>query len=272
MILDQVRAEALDRGIPAGDVERWMRLVRPCALLTQGGDGPVVGRFGGPVRLPADVADPRFPLLVTIECSALPAGVTDLPLPSDGKLLLFGFPEPEGSYSMGDVVYVPEGAVTTERPEYPEGYPPDPDSYLGVYESLPDGEVRLTVDVSLPFVGVVELPEAPWMAPLPGHPHAEELAAVWADQWGGAQLLLGGYGTEHSDFAPAATIASFAVDAEKEGHRSGTSSPRAEDWVLLAEVNVDRPGAGATIYWGIQREDLAAQRFDRAHVAVYWNP
>ncbi|MCG5460219.1 hypothetical protein MED01_000083 [Micromonospora sp. MED01] len=36
-ILDQVRAEALRRDIPAADVERWLELARPSALLTQGG-------------------------------------------------------------------------------------------------------------------------------------------------------------------------------------------------------------------------------------------
>ncbi|HEY1967292.1 MAG TPA: hypothetical protein VGH89_05060, partial [Pseudonocardia sp.] len=65
-LLDQFRAEALERNIPADDVERWMELVRPCALLTGGGDGPIVGRFGGPVMLPTDAEDPRFPLIVTI--------------------------------------------------------------------------------------------------------------------------------------------------------------------------------------------------------------
>lgn len=35
-IIDQVRAEALRRGIPAADVERWLELARPSAFLTQG--------------------------------------------------------------------------------------------------------------------------------------------------------------------------------------------------------------------------------------------
>ena len=113
-ILDQIRSEALERDIPAADVARWLELARPCARLTGDGDGPVVGRFGGPVLLPADVADPRFPLYATIDCAALPTDVTDLPLPSDGQLLLFGFPESDDNESsMGDVVYVPVGAAVT---------------------------------------------------------------------------------------------------------------------------------------------------------------
>jgi hypothetical protein len=77
-ILERIRTEALERNIPASDVERWLELVRPCALLTQDGDGPVVGRFGGPVMLPTDAGDPRFPLLAAIDCAALPTDVTDL--------------------------------------------------------------------------------------------------------------------------------------------------------------------------------------------------
>ncbi|RAK31209.1 uncharacterized protein DUF1963 [Actinoplanes lutulentus] len=268
-ILDQIRAEALERGIPASDVERWLGLVRPCALLTEGGDGPVVGRFGGPVMLPAGVEDPVYPLLATIDCAALPAGVTDLALPPDGRLLFFGFPEENG---MGDVVHVPEGAAVEERARYPRTFPPDEDSYGPVYRELPEGDLYLTADVSLPFIGEIELPGPPWAEPLPGHPHSEEMAEVWADQWGGAPLLIGGYGTDYNGGDPVRIAARCAVKEEKAGRRPGPVSPRAEDWVLLAECSVDRPGAGATIFWVIQRDDLSARRFDRAYVLVDWNP
>ena len=86
-ILDQIRSEALARRIPEPEVERWMELVRPSALLTLDGDGPVVGRFGGPIMLPADVETQKYPLVATIDCAALPREATDLPLPSDGRLL-----------------------------------------------------------------------------------------------------------------------------------------------------------------------------------------
>lgn len=270
-ILDQIRAEALERDIPAADVERWMGLVRPCALLTGGGDGPVVGRFGGPVLLPADAEDPRFPLIATIDCAALPTEVTDLPLPSDGRLLLFGFPDSDGNDgSMGDVVYVPAGADVSERATYPPFYPLDDNSEI--YQEFPQGDIYLTADVSLPFAGVVELPEAPWSAPLPGHPRSEELAEVWADQWGGAPLMLGGYGTDFNGGDSLEAAAFFAVAAEQAGTRPGRTSPDGGDWVLLAECNVSRPGGGAAIFWAIERDDLISQRFDRAHVVVDWNP
>jgi hypothetical protein len=214
-ILDRIRAEALDRDIPAADVDSWLKLVRPCALLTQGGDGTVVGRFGGPVLLPADAEDPTYPLLATIDCAALPAEVTDLPLPSDGKLLFFGFPEEDG---MGEVVYVPEGVAVEEREKYPPHFTPTEEEYAAVYRELPEGELRLTPDISLPFVGTVELQEAPWSGPLPGHPRSGELAGVWADQWGGAPLLIGGYGTDYNGGDSVGMAARAAAPAEPGGY------------------------------------------------------
>ena len=272
-ILDQFRAEAIERNIPADDVRRWLELVRPCALLTGGGEGQVVGRFGGPVLLPAEAEDPRFPLIVTIDCAALPSDATDLPLPADGLLLLFGFPDSDGNDdSMGDVVHVPAGADVTERATYPPLYPLDEN--VEIYQEFPQGEPHLTADVSLPFVGTVELPQAPWSAPLPGHPHSEQLAEVWADQWGGSTLLIGGHGTDFNGGDAREAAAYFAGVAEQAGKRPGPgkTSPDADDWVLLAECNVSRPGGGAAIFWAIQRDDLIAQRFDRAHVVVDWNP
>ena len=270
-ILDQIRSEALEQDIPPDEIERWLELVRPCALLTADGDGPVVGRFGGPVRLPPNVEDPRFPLIATIDCAALPTAATDLPLPGEGWLLLFGFPDSDGNdSSMGDVVYVAAGAEVTERAAYPPDYPLDENAEI--YQELPQGELCLTADVSLPFTGTVELREPPWSAPLPGHPHSEELAEVWADQWGGAPLLVGGYGTDFNGGDARETAAYFAVAAEQAGKRLSSTSSSADDWVLLVECNVSRPGGGAAIFWMIQRDDLIAQRFDRAHVVVDWNP
>jgi hypothetical protein len=266
-ILDRIRAEALERDIPPDDVERWLGIARPCALLTDGGDGPVVGRFGGPVLLPDDADDPRFPLLASVD-------VTDLPLPSDGRLLFFGYPDLDDYPSMGDVVYVPAGAVVGERAQYPPLYPADHPECVQIYRDLAQGDMHLTADISLPAVGTVELSEPPWSAPLPGHPQSEDLAEVWADQWGGAPLLVGGYGTDFNGGDPLDAVVYFAVEAEKAGHRPGPgkTSPDVADWVLLAECQVSRPGAGAGIFWGIQRDDLIARRFDRTHVAVDWNP
>jgi hypothetical protein len=45
------------------------------------------------------------------------------------------------------------------------------------------------------------------------------------------------------------------------------------DWVLLADwyTGIER-WEGATVHWSIQRDDLAARRFDRAVTTVFWNP
>ncbi|MGW1025411.1 hypothetical protein ACWD4J_17175 [Streptomyces sp. NPDC002577] len=55
-----------------------------------------MGRFGGRLLLPADTPDPAHPFVASIDLAALPADATDLPLPPDGRLLLFAFPETEG--------------------------------------------------------------------------------------------------------------------------------------------------------------------------------
>ncbi|MEV4462423.1 hypothetical protein AB0J51_02245 [Micromonospora echinofusca] len=120
-IIDQVRAEALRRDIPAADVERWLDLARPSALLTPGGDGPVVGAIRGPVMLPADVA-------------------------------------------------------VEEREQYPPDFPPDDKEHTEVYEEIPQGDLHLTVDISLPYVKTIP-------GPLP--------------------VLLGGYGTYCNGCNPA---------------------------------------------------------------------
>jgi len=116
--LQPFREEALKPGIPPEDVERWIATARPSGTLVTSGDGPVVGRFGGPLMLPPEAPDPWTPLLATLDCAALPEEVTGLPLPPDGRLLLFGFPDMEMTWysgSVGEVVYMPDGTPAEER-------------------------------------------------------------------------------------------------------------------------------------------------------------
>ena len=94
--LSRFRGEAIARGIPTDDVERWLATARPCATLTRDGDGPVVGRFGGPLLLPADTPDPATPFVASIELAALPSDMTDLPLPCDGQFPLAPAMHPSG--------------------------------------------------------------------------------------------------------------------------------------------------------------------------------
>ncbi|WP_030667044.1 DUF1963 domain-containing protein [Streptomyces cellulosae] len=282
-LLDRLRpfrAEAIARGIPADDVERWLATARPCATLTRGGNGPVVGRFGGPLLLPADTPDPEHPYVASIDLAALPADATDLPLPPDGHLLLFAFPETADYYeTMGSVVYVPAGTAVTERDRHAWN-PFDIDDYEAMFKEFPEGPLWATTEVSLPYHHAVELSGEPWSEPLPGHPRSEELVAVWEsthdDIAAKGPLQIGGYADEeaiHGD--PVAAAVFHAVKAAELGRWDGPVSADVSDWVLLADwqAGMDVQGwESATVHWVIQREDLAARRFDRAYTGVFWNP
>lgn len=58
--LDRYRAEMVRRNISSGVVEQWIGAALPCATLTLDGDGPVVGRYGGPLLLPPVPQTPSF--------------------------------------------------------------------------------------------------------------------------------------------------------------------------------------------------------------------
>ncbi|MGW3107178.1 DUF1963 domain-containing protein [Streptomyces sp. NPDC001100] len=286
------RAEALGRGIPPRGVEGWIAAARPCATLVTRGDGPVVGRFGGPLLLPADAPDPWFPLLATLDCAALPEEVTGLPLPADGRLLLFGFPEMT-SYggSAGEVVYIPEGTPVEERtPKYPcvhgeKGAEFHDVDALGVYEQFPQEELRLEPDVSLPSHFLATSPESgEGTVPLPGHPSARELAEVWEETYGDivvdGPLHIGGYAShECPETDPVADAAEDAERARQHrteaapGSADATPLPAPKEWTLLAQWDIGLDEReGSTLHWVIPRQDLAGRRFDRAHVSFFWNP
>ncbi|MFK4105489.1 DUF1963 domain-containing protein [Streptomyces sp. NPDC019531] len=275
------RDKAIARGIAVGDVERWMDTARPCATLAEGGDGPVVGRFGGPLLLPAGMPHPFHPFVASIDLAALPADATDLPLPPDGRLLLFAYPEDFGDLSdMGNVVHVPQGTVVEERDKDGWAWFEDDDEYQEVFAQFPQGPLRATVDVSLPYHYWVEIPEDPCSAPLPGHPRSEELAAVWEETYddiaSSGPLQLGGYATEEVvETDPVGKAVRCAVK-EAEAGRWGGGEPVSDDvadWVLLADWDPWIDGLeGATVHWAIQRADLAARRFDRAFTTVFRNP
>src|SRR5690349_20802050 len=130
------RAAALKRGIPSADIERWIRTARPCATLTRHGDGPVVGTLGGPLLLPADAPDPWYPLVAAIDLAALPADATDLPLPPDGQLLLFAYPDTETD---GEAVYIPAGTAVEERKGNPYF---EAEAYADVTAAFPRGPLH----------------------------------------------------------------------------------------------------------------------------------
>jgi hypothetical protein len=246
---EQFRAEALGHGFSESEVERWTPLVRPCGVYREGGQR--VGRFGGPIMVPAGVGDRWFPLVATIDCAAVPPEMTDLALPSDGLLLFFGYPEEDG---MGDVVHVPSGTEVQERPLHP-GAAHDED-FPEIYQELQRGDIHLVPGLSLPFTGETEAV-------------AEALATKWGEHH--SLFLLGGYGTEYDGRLPAEWAAGNAAWHATEEPRSDRAAA-SEHWVSLAELTVYRPGGGATMFWAIHRNDLAACRFDRTQFVVDWNP
>jgi hypothetical protein len=269
--LTPFRDEALAQGIPAPDVDRWLALARPCATLTRRGDGPVVGEFGGPLLLPADAPDPAHPYVGWVDLAALPPGVTDLPLPGDGRLLFFAYPQVDGD-SMGSVVHVPAGVAVEERNKLAwDSY--EDDEGVAMMKAFPQGPLRLKADVSLPCHGSLPLPDG---RPLPGHPRSEDLAALWEDVREDVaplgELQIGGYADEEA--IESDPVVRAVSDAVRVWEANGWEvSSDAADWVLLADWQVDvEDYEGATVHWVVQRADLAAGRFERAFVSVFHNP
>ena len=273
--LGPFRDEALARGIPAEDVERWLATARPCTTLAREGDGPVVGRFGGPLLLPVGAPDPENPFVASIDFAALPAGATDLPLPPDGELLLFAFPETDYE-TLGGVVYVPVGTEVAERDRlaWDSGEWEENEAMM---DEFPQGELRATIDVSLPCHRWTPLPNA---TSLPGHPRSGDLVDVWevtrAAIVSEGTLQIGGYADHETiDSDPVANAVPDAVKALKAAGFDGPVSEDPADWVLLADWQARWDVEGwesSSVHWVIQREDLAARRFDRAYTTIFWNP
>lgn len=283
--LTPFREEALGRGIPPEDVDRWIATARPSGTLVTSGDGPVAGRFGGPLLLPADTPDPWFPLLATLDCAALPKSTTGLQLPPDGRLLLFGFPEM--TYyggSAGEVVYIPKGTPVGERnTKYACVYGAEGDQFdstdtLAIYEQFPQEELRLAPDVSLPHHFLVRSPEGgDETVTLPGHPRAWDLAEVWNETYGDivvdGPLHIGGYAFHECTETDPVTDAAEDAEESRRHRPDAPELPAPGEWTLLAQWDIGLNGReGSTLHWVIPRQDLAEHRFDRAHVSFFWNP
>lgn len=278
--LGRFRAAALAAGVPEADVDRWIALARPAAELAAAGEGPVVGRCGGPLMLPPGVATPadeygtpgtegfessEHQLIATLDLAAIPAEATDIPLPPDGRLLLFANPDLEIELS-GGAVYVPAGTAVEERrthldwdPVYEYDSPEELDAHL---RSM--GELRLRYGVSLfehpdRDLGAYTDPSA--------HPHADALREVWEEVFDDVEerapfmeFQVGGYASDFDGYGDPVQDA-----ARREREALGAS----EEWVLLAEWH-GLPMA--TVYWVLPREDLVARRFDRVVVMMWANP
>ncbi|WP_047870389.1 DUF1963 domain-containing protein [Nocardiopsis sp. RV163] len=266
--LDRFREQALDRGVPADDVDRWLGLARPKLRTARDGGGTVVGRLGSPLMLPPDAPTPGtlwgddpdnrddHQLIATLDLAAIPPEATDIPLPPDGRLLLFANVELDEFVIPGGAVYVPAGTPVEERESSPGYEPYEYDSPEDLDEELRrTGDLRLVPGVGLPSCPVEE--EA-----LALHPRAETLRKIWSEQSdGGGEWQIGGYAADFDGYGDPARASAFPEEGEQ------WSSP--EDWVLLAQwVGVPM----GILYWTITRQDLKERRFDRVVVQMYSNP
>lgn len=266
--LDRFREQALDKGVPAADVDRWLGLARPKLRTARDGGGPVVGRLGTPLMLPPDAPTPGtvwdgdpdnrddHQLIATLDLAAIPPEATDIPLPPDGHLLLFANVELDEFVIPGGAAYVPAGTPVEERESSPSYEPYEYDSPEDLDEELRrTGDLRLVPGVGLPSCPVED-------ETLAQHPHAETLQEVWSEQTDeGGEWQIGGYAADFDGYGDPARASAFPEEGEQ------WSSP--EDWVLLAQwVGVPM----GILYWTITREDLKARRFDRVVVQMYSNP
>ncbi|MFE6390069.1 DUF1963 domain-containing protein [Nocardiopsis dassonvillei] len=266
--LDRFREQALDKGVPAADVDRWLGLARPKLRTARDGGGPVVGRLGTPLMLPPDAPTPGtvwdgdpdnrddHQLIATLDLAAIPPEATDIPLPPDGHLLLFANVELDEFVIPGGAAYVPAGTPVEERESSPSYEPYEYDSPEDLDEELRrTGDLRLVPGVGLPSCPVED-------ETLAQHPHAETLQEVWSEQTDeGGEWQIGGYAADFDGYGDPARASAFPDEGEQ------WSSP--EDWVLLAQwVGVPM----GILYWTITREDLKARRFDRVVVQMYSNP
>jgi hypothetical protein len=265
--LDRYRAELLRQDVPSEIGEQWTGAALPCATLTLEGDGPVVGRYGGHPLLPVDAPDPPCPLVATLNCAALPEEVTGLPLPPDGRLLLFAFPDPDYAYDW-TVMYVPEGAAVEERTNIPPEYLEDPHNRKTV-AAYPKGDLRLSRDVSLPFYGSqVKATDQGWRDEKVGwNSYGNEIQRTLMEVRGhyppGGVVQVGGHAMQEvMDVNP---VHQAALQADETGDLG--------DWLLLADWVPDIEGSeGFYAHWAIRRQDLVARRFDRVAVDLFWNP
>lgn len=259
--MTQFRAQAASRNLPQEGVEQWIHVARPAVYLAEGGDGPLVARVGGDTLLPHGAPTPPDPLVASIDLATLPPGVTGLPLPADGHLLLFSGTDVHsiGGHVSDAALYVPAGTPTTPSPlahHWREPYQPR-ELRTVWHQSSAQMPESFTIDRwgDFPDDEQFEL--------------ADELADAWADVGGYRPpwvLQIGGH-----PVSPQNDPVHYARDPEEAGPSEQDGAARAkdaDDWVLLATWrcgdDVTELDSGVA-HWVVRRHDLAARRFDRVH-------
>lgn len=245
IVQELVLRAAKTHGVPGPVAREMLAHSRPCLhlvpfedlALAQREAARPAARTGGLPWLPdgADWPGGHTPLVLTVDCAALPREALDIELPSEGHLLFFVEIEYEPESSA--VLHVPAGVRTTQ--------------HQAAYEL--DGEaVRATVyppDVLYPVPGLT-------------------LAPDWRDAPATRAFLnAGGADLDAFEEAVQDTVAggaSYGVSVQLGGHSSPWQvAPDEGDLVLLAQIHgqsIDLNVYTQTLIVGT-REDIAARRY-----------
>ncbi|MFI8232653.1 DUF1963 domain-containing protein [Streptomyces sp. NPDC085900] len=248
LVEELVLRTAEKHGLPGPVAQEMLAGSRPCLhlvpfqnlTLAQQEEARPAARTGGLPSLPDGVDWPegREPLVLTIDCAALPREVLDIELPPDGRLLFFTEIEYEPESSV--VLYVPAGARSTERPA----------TYA--LDGEPEQATVYQPGVLYPVPGLTVAPDwrdAPaTSAFLDGAADREDILDVFEDAV--RNVAAGG--------------ASHGVSVQLGGFSSPwQSAPDEGDLVLLAQIHgqsIDYNVYTQTLITGT-REDIAGRRY-----------
>ncbi|GHE72398.1 hypothetical protein GCM10018785_45740 [Streptomyces longispororuber] len=262
--VNRFRAEAASQGLPAEEVEEWIRVARPAVYVAEGGNGPLAARVGGDPELPHGVPRPSEPFVASVDLAALPPGGAGLPLPADGRLLLFSGTDVDGiGRQVSDaVLYVPAGTPTTPTPLAHSRREPYQARELRTVWHQPSAQ--MPESFALDRWG--DIPEDEQFE------LADELSDAWARVGGHRPpwtLQIGGHPA-----SPQNDPVHDARGPEETGpsdHRGTAQGEDADDWALLATWrcgdDVTELDSGVA-HWVVRRRDVAAGRFDRVHLYV----
>lgn len=236
-------------GVPGPVGQELLAESRPCLHLVPIQDlapdqqraARPAARTGGLPCLPdgVDWPDGRDPLILTVDCAALPREALDIELPQDGYLLFFVTIEYEPESSA--VLHVPAGVRTTQR------------SATYEFDGEPEQVKVYQPDVLYAVPGLTVSPD--W--------RDSPATSAFLDLDGDRDDTLDDF--EDAVRKEAAGGASHGVAVQLGGHSSPWQSPPDEgDLVLLAQIHgqsIDRHVYTQTLIVGT-REDIAARRFN----------
>ncbi|MFI8219800.1 DUF1963 domain-containing protein [Streptomyces sp. NPDC085932] len=249
IVAELVLRTAEKHGVPGAVAHELLADSRPCLHLVpfqdltpaQQQQARPAARTGGLPWLPdgVDWPDGHEPLVLTIDCAALPHDALDIELPRDGSLLFFTEIEYEPESSV--ILHVPAGVRTTQRSAAYElnGEP----EQVRVYQP----------DVLYPVPGLTVSPD--WRdAPV---------TSAFLDSDANRDDILDDF--EEAVRTAAAGGASHGVAVQLGGYSTPwQSAPDEGDLVLLAQIHgqsIDLNVYTQTLVVGT-REDIAARRYE----------